>query len=111
MMDATSFENLIHQVDIPADGTISRTIYQDEQVKAVLFGFAAGQELSEHTAATAAILHFVQGEAHVTLGTQGREAGANTWVHMPPRLPHSITAKTPVVMLLLLLKTAGLSDT
>jgi hypothetical protein len=25
---------------------------------------------------------------------------------MPPRLPHSITAKTPVVMLLLLLKSA-----
>ncbi len=103
-MNATTFLDLAAQVDIPDDGTISRTVYQDAQVKAVLFGFAAGQELSEHTAAMAAVLHFVQGEARVTLGAEVVEARANTWVHMPPRLPHSIVAKTPVVMLLLLLK-------
>jgi quercetin dioxygenase-like cupin family protein len=59
---------LLEQISIPEDGTISRTIYQDEQIKAVLFGFATGQELSEHTSATPAIMHFVQGEARVTLG-------------------------------------------
>jgi quercetin dioxygenase-like cupin family protein len=106
-MNATSFRDLAAQVDIPADGTISRTIYQDAQLKAVLFGFAAGQELSEHTAATAAVLHFVQGEATVTLGTEVVAAGPNTWLHMPPRLPHSVVATTPVVMLLLLLKGAA----
>jgi quercetin dioxygenase-like cupin family protein len=105
-MNATTFLDLAGQVAIPDDGTISRTIYQDAQVKAVLFGFAAGQELSEHTAAMAAVLHFVQGEARVTLGAEVVAAQANTWVHMPPRLPHSIVAKTPVVMLLLLLKPA-----
>lgn len=103
-MQATMFEDLLAQVTIPDDGTISRTIYQDDQVKAVLFGFAAGQELSEHTAAVPAILHFVAGEATVTLGGTVREAGANSWVHMPARLPHSISARTPVVMLLVLLK-------
>lgn len=106
-MDITTFLDLAAQVTIPEDGTISRTIYQDAQVKAVLFGFAAGQELSEHTSAMAAIIHFVQGEAHVTLGEHSLEAQAHTWIHMPPRLPHSITAKTPVVMLLLLLKPAA----
>jgi quercetin dioxygenase-like cupin family protein len=106
MTDITTYGNLATQMDIPADGTISRTIYQDEQVKAVLFGFAAGQELSEHTASMAAILHIVEGEAHVTLGTQEMDAQANTWIHMPPKLPHSITARTPLVMLLLLLKAA-----
>jgi hypothetical protein len=30
------------------------------------------------------------------------EPGA--WIHMPPNLPHSIRARTPVTMLLLLLK-------
>jgi quercetin dioxygenase-like cupin family protein len=105
-MDATTFDNLAAQVEIPADSTISTTIYQDDHLKAVLFGFAAGQELSEHTASMAAVLHFVQGEAHVTLGAQEMDVQANTWIHMPPRLPHSITAKTPVVMLLLLLKSA-----
>ncbi len=106
-MHATTYDDLAALVAIPVEGIISRTIYQDEQVKAVLFGFSAGQELSEHTAATAAVLHFIQGEARVTLGTKRVEARANTWIHMQPRQPHSIVATTPVVMLLLLLKGAA----
>jgi len=42
--------------EIPADGILSRTVYQDDHVKAVVFAFAAGQELSEHTASMPAIL-------------------------------------------------------
>ena len=69
-----------------------------------LFGFAAGQELSEHTASTPAIMHFLRGEAHVTLGHEDTSAKAGTWIHMTAQLPHSIRANTPMVMLLLLLK-------
>ena len=104
MTHATTLSDLVAHMTIPTDGTLSRTIFQDEQVKAILFGFAAGQELSEHTAAMAAILHVVQGEAQITLGTEVIAARANTWVHMPPQLPHRIVATTPVVLLLLLLK-------
>jgi quercetin dioxygenase-like cupin family protein len=100
----TYIDDLAKQVDIPADGILSRTLYADEQVKVVLFGFGAGQELSEHTASTPAILHIVQGEARLTLGDDSMEAQAGAWVHMPPELKHSIYAKTPVVMLLLLMK-------
>ena len=102
----THIANLTRQVDIPADGIISKTIYQDEQVKAILFGFDAGQELSEHTASMPAVLHIVQGEASLTLGSDAMDGSAGTWVHMPAHLPHSITATTPTVMLLLLLKPA-----
>jgi quercetin dioxygenase-like cupin family protein len=98
--------DLAKQVDIPDDGILSRTLHTDEQVKVVLFGFDAGQELSEHTASMPAILHIVQGEARLTLGDDSIEAQAGAWVHMPPHLRHGIYAKTPVVMLLLLLKAA-----
>ena len=91
--------------DIPADSIISRNIYTDERVRVVLFGFAAGQELSEHTASQPAILHILEGEAHLTLGDDAAEASAGTWVYMPPHLHHSIVAKTSVRMLLLLFKT------
>lgn len=91
----------------PADGTLSRTLFQDERLKAVVFGFAAGQELSEHTASTPAIMHFLSGAAEVTLGADAQMAQAGTWIHMPPLLPHSIRATTPTVMLLLLLKSAS----
>lgn len=90
--------------DIPEDSIVSRTFYSDEQVKMVLFGFATGQELSEHTASQPAILHILQGEADLTLGDDSMLAQAGTWVHMPAQLPHSVVAKTPVVMLLLLMK-------
>jgi quercetin dioxygenase-like cupin family protein len=88
----------------PADGILSRTIYQDDQIKAVIFGFGIGQELSEHTAWKPAMLLFVKGEATVGLGDDMKDASAGTFVHMPPSLKHSIKAKTPVVLLLVLLK-------
>jgi len=99
------FENLAAEMpEIPADSILSRTIYQDEQFKAVLFGFAQGQELSEHTASQTALLYFVQGEADLTLGVETQRAAPGTWVRMEPQLPHSVRARTPVVMLLLLLR-------
>lgn len=88
----------------PAEGILSRTLYSDDRVKVVGFGFAAGEELSEHTAQTPAVMHFLSGEASLTLGDDQREAGAGAWVHMPAKLRHSVRAKTPVAMLLLLLK-------
>lgn len=104
----TILSNLGDEIAPPADGTLSRTVHQDDNLKAVLFGFAAGQELSEHTASTPAIMHFLSGEAEVTLGSDSVQATGGTWIHMFPQLPHSICARSPVVMLLLLLK-QGLS--
>jgi quercetin dioxygenase-like cupin family protein len=100
----THILDLARESEPPADGILSRTVFQDERVKAVLFGFSAGQELSEHTAAKPAMLFFVKGEATVGLGDDTREARAGTWVHMPAGLKHSIKARTPLVMLLVLLK-------
>ena len=93
--------------DIPADGILSRTLYSDERVKVVLFAFAAGQELSEHTASMPAVVQIVKGTALLKLGGDLIDAGVGTWVHMPAQLSHSVQAKTPVVMLLLLLKGGG----
>jgi quercetin dioxygenase-like cupin family protein len=96
--------DLAREAEPPADGILSRTIYQDDRLKAVAFGFGQGQDLSEHTAARPAMLFFVKGEASVGLGDEVREAQTGTWIHMPANLKHSIKAKTPVVMLLVLLK-------
>ena len=88
----------------PADGTLSRTVFQDDRTKVVLFHFAAGQELSEHTASTPAIMHFLEGEAQVTLGAEVSTAASGTWIHMPAHMPHAIRAQSAVVLLLTLLK-------
>ena len=96
--------NLQASIKPEPDGIISRTVFQDDRLKTVLFGFGAGQELSEHTASKPAVMHFLSGEADVTVGTEKLTATPGTWVHMPAATPHSIVAKTPTVMVLYLLK-------
>ena len=53
-----------------------------------------------------AVLHFLLGEATVTLGSDTVDVQPGSWIHMPAALKHSVNTKTPVVMLLLLLKQA-----
>jgi Uncharacterized conserved protein, contains double-stranded beta-helix domain len=100
----THISDLAKEAQPPEKGILSRTLLNDEKVKAVIFGFAQGEELSEHTASMPAILHFLQGEAKLTLGDDTLEAKPGTWIHMPTGQRHSIQARTPVIMLLLLLK-------
>jgi quercetin dioxygenase-like cupin family protein len=100
----TYFANLAAEAQVPENGILSRTLHNDDHVKVVLFGFAAGQELSAHTAPMAAMIYLVSGEATVTLGEDVQEAGPGAFVYMPPQLVHGIVAKTPVVMLLSMYK-------
>jgi quercetin dioxygenase-like cupin family protein len=68
-MTYTHFTDLAKEIPPPDKGILSRTLYNDDRLKVVLFGFAQGEELSEHTASMPAILHFLQGEASVGLAT------------------------------------------
>jgi len=88
--------------DMQPDSIISRTFLSAEPLKAVFFGFDAGQSLSEHTSNKAAILHILEGEGTITLGGDSHQATAGTWIYMPPNLKHSVQAETPLKMLLLM---------
>jgi len=100
----TFLPDLAKQVEIPKDGILSRTLHNDSKLKVIVFGFDQGQELSAHTAPMPAVLLFLEGEANLSLGDDSMEARAGALVHMPPQLTHGILAKTPVVLLLMLLK-------
>ena len=91
----------------PEDGIVSRTVYNDNDVKVMLFGFGPGQELSEHTASKPAMLYFVDGEGTVGLGADTHPVQAGSFVHMPAELKHSVHATTQLRMLLVLLKSAA----
>ena len=101
--------DLLHEVEIPAKGILSHTLVDTPHVKVVLFGFARGEELSEHTAAMPATIHFLQGEATLTLGEETMVAAPGTWTHMPAHLPHSIRATVPTLMLLSLVKSGKMT--
>ncbi|WP_044303683.1 cupin domain-containing protein [Rhodopirellula sallentina] len=104
MSEKNAAVHLAEEIEIQGGSTISKTLHQDDNLKIVLFGFDAGQELSEHTAAVPAIMHFLEGKADVTVGADESVAGANTLYHMEAKMPHSIRATEPTKMLLMLLK-------
>jgi quercetin dioxygenase-like cupin family protein len=96
--------DLIKEIELPQRGILSRTLYNDDDVKVVLFGFSAGHELSAHTAPMPASLYFLEGEADLTLGADTQPVKAGAFAHMPPNLNHAVVAKTPLVMLLIMMK-------
>jgi quercetin dioxygenase-like cupin family protein len=101
----TYIEDVLELIDsFPPESILSRTIYQDQHIKTVLFGFQPGQELSEHTASVPAVVHFLKGRAEVVLGEEHHQAGTGSWIHMPPNLPHSIHAEEETLMLLTLIQ-------
>lgn len=99
------YANLLEMApDVPEDSILSRTFYKDERLSAVLFSFAAGEELSEHTSTFPAIIQILSGRARLKLGDDESIVETGAWARMSPHLPHTVVAETPVVMLLLMLR-------
>ena len=90
-------------LEVPSAGTLSRTLFQDDVVKVVVFGFAAGEELSEHTSSRPAIIQVLRGELALTLAGEPVAAREGAWIHMGAGLRHAVLARLPSVMLLTLL--------
>jgi quercetin dioxygenase-like cupin family protein len=104
MSTESTIVDLRAPVETPSDGIVSRAIYSDDSVRVVLFSFAPGQQLSDHTAPMPATLEVVDGEAEIAFGDDVVAGQPGTWIHLPANTPHSVVAKTPVTLLLHLLK-------
>lgn len=103
-MDYCFLADLAAEVTIPEDGILSRVLYNDDNVRVVIFGFAPGQELTEHTSKMPALLHVLSGDVKLSLGKDEMEAHAGSWVRMAPNLAHGLLARTPATVLLTLMK-------
>jgi quercetin dioxygenase-like cupin family protein len=67
-------------------------------VRIVVFSFAAGEELSEHTAARPAIVHILSGEGEVEAEGDVHPAAAGSWLRMAAGTSHAIRARSGMVM-------------
>jgi quercetin dioxygenase-like cupin family protein len=103
-MDYKFIPDLAAEFAMPKNGIMSRVLHKDEKLNVTLFGFSTGQELSTHSAPTPALLYFLQGEADIRLGDDIVAGKPGSLVYMPPMLPHGISAKTPVMILLVQIK-------
>ena len=102
-MPSVVIQDLLAEAPVPARGILSQTLSKEDGVELVLFAFAAGEQLSEHTAARPAIIHILSGEADLTVDTETHQATAGTWARMPANTRHAVVARTPLVMALYLL--------
>ena len=111
-MPATVFQDLLAEAPVPARGILSQTLSNAEGVELVLFAFAPGEALTEHTSSRPAIMHILSGEGDLTVGGAAYAGRPGTWVRMPANCRHSLAARTPLVMALYLLPTdrAAASD-
>ena len=105
-MTATVID-VVAELEIPDQGMTSRVLYRDDRLRVVGFGFAAGGELTEHSAPVPVVIQVVRGRLRLTLGEETTELGNGGWVHLPARLPHSVHALEPTLMLLTLHAAAG----
>jgi quercetin dioxygenase-like cupin family protein len=100
----TYLPDLLTEVELPKSGILSRVLHKDDRLNVTLFAFSAGHELSTHSAPTPAVMYFLQGEADVQLGDDTVPVHAGSFIHMTPMLPHAVSPKTDVVMLLVQVK-------
>lgn len=95
-------------ISLPAEtqfapnGIVSRTLLRTASSRVTLFGFAEGQELTEHTSTQHAIVQVLSGECEFSLAGKAHRLKAGDVVNMPPGLPHAVRATQQFSMLLTL---------
>jgi len=92
--------SLADETQFAANGIVSRTLLRTPTSRVVLFGFAAGQELTEHTSTQHAVIQILSGECEFSLAGKAHAAKAGDLIYMPPNLPHAVKATRQFSMLL-----------
>lgn len=87
-----------------AHGIVSRGLLSAPGLRVTLFGFAVGQELTEHTSGSRAIIQILSGTSVWTVAGEVRALHAGSILHLPPGTPHAVRADEPFSMLLTLVR-------
>src|ERR1017187_6705010 len=101
---AAKILSLAEETRFAPNGIVSRTLLRTANSRAVLFGFAEGQELTEHTSTQSAIVQILSGECEFSLAGKPHAVKAGDLIYMPPNLRHSVSATKQFSMLLTLSK-------
>ena len=92
------------------NGIVSRTLLRTANSRTVLFGFAEGQELTEHTSTQHALIQILSGSCEFSLSGVARSLKTGDVLYMPPNLPHAVKATEQFCMLLTSSKPAWIPD-
>jgi len=98
--------SLAGETQFAPNGIVSRTLLRTPNLRVVLFGFAEGQELSEHASTQHALVQMLSGECEFFLAGKPHQLRAGDLLYMPPNLPHALRATAQFSMLLTLSRPA-----
>ncbi len=98
--------SLAAETQFAPNGIVSRTLLRAPNGRVVLFGFAEGQELTEHTSTQQALVQILSGECEFSLAGQPHAMKDGDLLYMPANTPHAVKATKQFSMLLTLLKPA-----
>jgi quercetin dioxygenase-like cupin family protein len=99
----TFYADLTTEASTPRRGIHSQTLSDADGVELVLFALAAGERLSEHTAARPAIIHVLTGKGAATVAGEHHEVAPGAWLRMAARTPHALVAESDLVFALYVL--------
>lgn len=99
----TDLDAIADLVTIQPGATVSRTVLTAEGVRVVLFGFDAGEQLTEHTAAMPVVLQVLEGHLRITADGRTVDLRPGGLIHFDTRLPHAVDAVEPSKLALLML--------
>lgn len=96
--------SLPRETQFAPNGIVSRTVLRTSNARVVLFGFAEGQELTEHTSTQNALIEILSGECEFSLAGKAQLLKSGDLVFMPPNIRHAVKATKQFSMLLTLFK-------
>ena len=85
-------------------GVVSRTLFATTTTRIVLFAFAEGQSLSEHSTPRDVVVQMLSGRCEFTANDKKHALVAGDLLHLPPGSPHSLHALEKFSMLLTMAK-------
>ncbi len=90
---------------IPADrvahGIISQALLTAPGLRATLFKFAPGQELSEHTSSARVLVQVMSGRCEFMVDKKPHVIGPGELLHLPPKAPHAVRALDEMELLVI----------
>ena len=103
---AAKILSLAEETKYAANGIVSRTLLRTADTRTVLFGFAEGQELTEHTSTHHALIQILSGECEFSIAGDPQNLKTGNFLYLPPGMPHAVKATTQFSMLLTLTRPA-----
>ena len=94
----------MESIDYQDGAVVSRTLVKKANGNVTLFAFDQGEGLSEHTTPFDALVHVVDGQAHITIGGVGYEVSAGEAIVMPADIPHALKADSRFKMMLTMIR-------